>query len=301
MEYFGSGFKIKQGPDRGKGECGLVLNKVKIKHNGELKCIVSSSNDSTIATTGIFSMTVLYPNNSIEFSPPIKDYYEIGDTLQTTCKIKSAQPEIKISWTFDNKTLTDGLALKTTNNISNLMIIERNISRKINSKDHGKTLNCVTSFEDAVMESISTNNAIPNGNLLMIYGIEINKSADIHIKVTPCQNSSVSWFINDKYFNETSMEHERYNFMEEKADIVIWSISPVLAEDFETTFLLNKCQFNYFFKLGATEEPLEDHSLNILKLSGITLSVLVVLIAVFVTVFVKVTNRWCFRDEFGIY
>ncbi|XP_077289204.1 fasciclin-3-like isoform X2 [Arctopsyche grandis] len=306
IKYHGSGFS--------NGECGISIEKVDESNNGEFKCIVSPKKGERFMDPGVISVIIAKAPQRPILSPTVAGSYQIGDILQTGCIVRDGRPRANISWTLDDVPFIDGVQqLRTSESGSDLITVSQNISRRLSTTDAGSTLKCIVEhIALRPQDSVATAQInvefkpLPQEDPLRIYGIKIGETAQINVTIYSNPLPKIDWIVDNDLVSDSSYDgsgrfHSAPMTPLGKATYnATLTISPVEREDTEKTFILKARNIRgetiYNIKISTLEEP-EGVDFGAGGIVGIVIAVIFLLVIVFLLIFAKATNRWCFGDR----
>lgn len=138
--YYGAGFKA--------GECGVKIERVQDKHNGQITCSVGIDTDPHEPSANMTLVVASAPNPpeltlSMGSEGP-QDYRE-GEILKATCVVKNGRPVANLTWFIGDEQIREGFEMPTVYNSvkDDKHTIEQNLTRILHASDNGKELKCV--------------------------------------------------------------------------------------------------------------------------------------------------------------
>lgn len=139
--YNGEGFA--------KGQCGVTIEKISARHNGNLTCNVGSGLTEYVGRAEILvAQPPIRPE--LDFNGQDNQVYEAGKEFSVTCRARNGRPAANLTWHLDDQKISEGLSptdvieLLSDNN-STLYTVQQTFQRVLQPEDDGKRLICRSS------------------------------------------------------------------------------------------------------------------------------------------------------------
>ncbi|XP_037977478.2 fasciclin-3 isoform X2 [Plutella xylostella] len=300
-----------------QGECGAHIRNVREEWNGLVECVLPPSTGS-IEIVGKMALVVARaPSPPLLLAPP-QPVFKEGDVLQAQCVVAGGRPAAKITWMLDDIQVVDGLhqPIITSEPGSDLKTISQNITRHLLADDGNRRLVCKAEheamdqprFAQRQLQVIYPPKRTEPGPIT-IFGLKLGAEGRLNVTIRANPPPYVEWTVGDQRLTPlrvsedgtiTALEPEALGNGYYNCTLLLAHIA---KEDVERTYYLKVTNDlgaeEFAVRLSTMDEPAGPPSSGSVELGtgaivGIVIAVLVLLVAVFLIVFAKATDRWCF-------
>ncbi|KAL0809171.1 hypothetical protein ABMA28_011403 [Loxostege sticticalis] len=299
--YTGNGFK--------SGECGALIKNIKEEWNGNITCVLPPQ-AGAIELAGVMRLVVARPPREPELRTPLDPSFKEDTEFMAQCVVPDGRPAARISWFLDEEQILRGThqPIITSEPGSDLQTISQNVSRVLSADDNGKMLICRAEHEalDSVMEArrqliVHYPPKRLEAGTITIFGLKLGEPGRLNVTVRANPPPHAEWRVGDVTLapmqsNEGIAALEPVHLGGGYYNISLL-LSRVQKEDVERKYYLrvsNELGQQEFTVLISTMDEPAGVELDTGAIVGIVIAVLVLLIAVFLVVFAKATDRWCF-------
>ncbi|KAL0858683.1 hypothetical protein ABMA27_011174 [Loxostege sticticalis] len=299
--YTGNGFK--------SGECGALIKNIKEEWNGNITCVLPPQ-AGAIELAGVMRLVVARPPREPELKTPLDPSFKEDTEFMAQCVVPDGRPAARISWFLDEEQILRGThqPIITSEPGSDLQTISQNVSRVLSADDNGKMLICRAEHEalDSVMEArrqliVHYPPKRLEAGTITIFGLKLGEPGRLNVTVRANPPPHAEWRVGDVTLapmqsNEGIAALEPVHLGGGYYNISLL-LSRVQKEDVERKYYLrvsNELGQQEFTVLISTMDEPAGVELDTGAIVGIVIAVLVLLIAVFLVVFAKATDRWCF-------
>ncbi|KAL0809177.1 hypothetical protein ABMA28_011403 [Loxostege sticticalis] len=304
--YTGNGFK--------SGECGALIKNIKEEWNGNITCVLPPQ-AGAIELAGVMRLVVARPPREPELRTPLDPSFKEDTEFMAQCVVPDGRPAARISWFLDEEQILRGThqPIITSEPGSDLQTISQNVSRVLSADDNGKMLICRAEHEalDSVMEArrqliVHYPPKRLEAGTITIFGLKLGEPGRLNVTVRANPPPHAEWRVGDVTLapmqsNEGIAALEPVHLGGGYYNISLL-LSRVQKEDVERKYYLrvsNELGQQEFTVLISTMDEPAGVELDTGAIVGIVIAVLVLLIAVFLVVFAKATDRWCFAGGRG--
>ncbi|KAK9886346.1 hypothetical protein WA026_015863 [Henosepilachna vigintioctopunctata] len=307
VKYFGAGLS--------SGQCGVTIDNVDERHNGDIKCTLGMSTESQ-ESVGKMKLVVARapksPEMDIHSGPGSIKEYKIDDTIHASCMVEDGRPVANISWFLDLEPLYEDLSMPKIVEMAkeNLQSKYQNLTRQLRASDNGKRLRCVAqhpAYPNGQQETSRQLNVVyPPQALkepLEQFGYQIGQPGTISLKIESNPKPKIEWAVAGQIIREGSSDNtgriEAQNVKElgQGRYEINLRMAAVNREDTENEYVLiaqnQMGRQTYTVRISTSPEP-EGLELGLGSIIGIVVVICVLLLAVFLLIFAKTTGRWCF-------
>ncbi|XP_037977482.2 fasciclin-3 isoform X6 [Plutella xylostella] len=294
-----------------QGECGAHIRNVREEWNGLVECVLPPSTGS-IEIVGKMALVVARaPSPPLLLAPP-QPVFKEGDVLQAQCVVAGGRPAAKITWMLDDIQVVDGLhqPIITSEPGSDLKTISQNITRHLLADDGNRRLVCKAEheamdqprFAQRQLQVIYPPKRTEPGPIT-IFGLKLGAEGRLNVTIRANPPPYVEWTVGDQRLTPlrvsedgtiTALEPEALGNGYYNCTLLLAHIA---KEDVERTYYLKVTNDlgaeEFAVRLSTMDEP-AGVELGTGAIVGIVIAVLVLLVAVFLIVFAKATDRWCF-------
>ncbi|XP_021923812.1 fasciclin-3 isoform X1 [Zootermopsis nevadensis] len=301
-----------------RGQCGITINRMTDKYNGQFKCSLGFSGESN-ESEGTTNVTVARPPQNPpdlmvtpEFDRHFNAYSE-DTSINAMCTVRDARPAADLSWFMGDDQITDGLSrLEIVESPTNLFTVHQNLTRKLTWKDNAKDLKCVATHIalDRVLSTIKQINVRfaprPIPGTIEQFGFKVGDEGIISVQIQAYPKPRLTWYVDQESFPEGRMDSsQRFEAISARAmgngtwegQLLIMRVS---ADDVTRQYVLKATndvgEQTYRVSISTSTEPEGSLELGTGPIIGIVVAVLVLLIALFMLGFARTTGRWCFAD-----
>lgn len=306
MVYAGQGLQV--------GECGAHIKRVREDMNGNISCWLPPQSGA-IEVSGIMRLLVARaPEDPILNSPPQATFRE-GDMFMAQCVVPNGRPAAKITWFLDEVQLLAGVhqPIITSEPGSDLQTISQNVSRSLAPEDNGRKLACRSEHEalngpKEAARQITVHyppKRLESGQIT-IFGLKIGSEGRLNVTVRANPAPSSEWTIGDLVLEPPRNNEDGSIMALEPVHLgggyynVTLVLMRVAKEDVDRTYYLRVSndlgREEFALRLSTMDEP-AGVELEAGAIVGIVIAILILLIAVFLIVFAKATDRWCFAGR----
>ncbi|KAL0858684.1 hypothetical protein ABMA27_011174 [Loxostege sticticalis] len=302
--YTGNGFK--------SGECGALIKNIKEEWNGNITCVLPPQ-AGAIELAGVMRLVVARPPREPELKTPLDPSFKEDTEFMAQCVVPDGRPAARISWFLDEEQILRGThqPIITSEPGSDLQTISQNVSRVLSADDNGKMLICRAEHEalDSVMEArrqliVHYPPKRLEAGTITIFGLKLGEPGRLNVTVRANPPPHAEWRVGDVTLapmqsNEGIAALEPVHLGGGYYNISLL-LSRVQKEDVERKYYLrvsNELGQQEFTVLISTMDEPAGVELDTGAIVGIVIAVLVLLIAVFLVVFAKATDRWCFAGR----
>ncbi|KAL0809172.1 hypothetical protein ABMA28_011403 [Loxostege sticticalis] len=302
--YTGNGFK--------SGECGALIKNIKEEWNGNITCVLPPQ-AGAIELAGVMRLVVARPPREPELRTPLDPSFKEDTEFMAQCVVPDGRPAARISWFLDEEQILRGThqPIITSEPGSDLQTISQNVSRVLSADDNGKMLICRAEHEalDSVMEArrqliVHYPPKRLEAGTITIFGLKLGEPGRLNVTVRANPPPHAEWRVGDVTLapmqsNEGIAALEPVHLGGGYYNISLL-LSRVQKEDVERKYYLrvsNELGQQEFTVLISTMDEPAGVELDTGAIVGIVIAVLVLLIAVFLVVFAKATDRWCFAGR----
>ncbi|XP_072948610.1 fasciclin-3 isoform X2 [Epargyreus clarus] len=293
------------------GECGVHIKHIKEEWNGNISCVLPPQSGSIEVTGTMRLMVARAPENPQLITPPQATFKE-GDVLMAQCVVPNGRPAAKITWFLDEEQLLAGThqPIISSEPGSELQTISQNLSRSLQADDGGRRLVCRSQHEaldspkDAARQLIVhyPPKRIEQGPIT-IFGLKLGAEGRLNVTVRSSPPPDAQWAVGDLRLNPGQTDEQAGAVALEPLHLgggyynVTLILRRIAKEDVDKTYYLRVAndlgKEEFAVRLSTMDEP-AGVELDTGAIVGIVIAVLVLLIAVFLIVFAKATDRWCF-------
>lgn len=312
VTYYGSGFKA--------GECGVKIENVQDKHNGQITCSVGTESD-TYEVSANMTLVVAFAPNPPELqltagSEGPNDYKE-GETIKATCVIRNGRPAANLTWFIGEEQIRDGLGMPTIYDSvkDDKHTIEQNLTRMLHATDNGKELKCVAEhpglspINNVDMKVITVKyppKPIRDRELLEQFGLVEGAEGRVSVIVEANPQPRFIWSIGTQ--NLSDGEFDSSGRFEVKRTVnkgdgnweSVLAIKSLTKEDVDREYTLTALNDfgnqTYQISISTSPEPkvLEMGTGTIII---VAVGVLIVILIIAVVLIARAKGRLCFADE----
>ncbi|XP_063836675.1 fasciclin-3 isoform X2 [Ostrinia nubilalis] len=299
--YTGNGFK--------SGECGALIKNIKEEWNGNVTCVLPPQTGS-IELAGAMRLVVARPPGEPQLRSPNEPSFAEDTNFMAQCVVPDGRPAARISWFLDKEQILHGThqPIITSEPGSDLQTISQNISRMLTADDGGKTLTCVAEHEALDQPREARRQLIVHympkrleSGPITIFGLKLGAPGLLNVTVRANPPPHAEWRVGDVTL-APGMSNKGISALEPvHMGSGFYNISLFLPhiskEDVDRKYYLRASNElgaqEYTVMISTMDEP-AGVELETGAIVGIVIAVLALLIAVFLVVFAKATDRWCF-------
>ncbi|CAG9131883.1 unnamed protein product [Plutella xylostella] len=280
-------------------------------HSFKLRCEIFPPNNNNNNNLTPPSPPSGAPSPPLLLAPP-QPVFKEGDVLQAQCVVAGGRPAAKITWMLDDIQVVDGLhqPIITSEPGSDLKTISQNITRHLLADDGNRRLVCKAEheamdqprFAQRQLQVIYPPKRTEPGPIT-IFGLKLGAEGRLNVTVRANPPPYVEWTVGDQRLTPlrvsedgtiTALEPEALGNGYYNCTLLLAHIA---KEDVERTYYLKVTNDlgaeEFAVRLSTMDEP-AGVELGTGAIVGIVIAVLVLLVAVFLIVFAKATDRWCF-------
>ncbi|XP_049883846.1 fasciclin-3 isoform X2 [Pectinophora gossypiella] len=307
--YAGQGLQV--------GECGGHIRNIREEWNGNITCVLPPRTGS-IELTATMRLLVARAPDAPQLLSPQEAIFREGETFDAQCVVPNGRPAARITWFLDSEPLLVGVhqAVVEQEPGSDLQTIKQNVTRALRADDAGRRLVCMVEHEalDKPREaSRQLNVHYPpkradgdSSSQITIFGLKLGGEGRLNVTVRASPPPTAEWTVAD----------QRLIAPQQSDDGTVTALQPVplgggyynvtlilrrvSKEDVERSYYLrvhNELGRDEFaVRISTMDEP-AGVELDTGAIVGIVVAVLALLIGVFLIVFAKATDRWCFAGD----
>ncbi|XP_013176670.1 PREDICTED: fasciclin-3 isoform X1 [Papilio xuthus] len=308
--YHGQGLEV--------GECGAQIKHIKEEWNGNISCVLPPKTGS-IEVTGTMQLLVARaPGDPQLISPPQSSFKE-GDIFMAQCIVPNGRPAAKITWFLDDEQVLAGThqPIVTSEPGSDLQTIRQNVSRALTADDSGKRLVCRAEHESLDKPKEASRQLLVNyppkrlddSSSITIFGLKIAEEGRLNVTVRANPRPHAEWTIGDVKLTAPQKNEDASIEALEPVHLgggyynVTLVLARVAKEDVDRTYYLTVAndlgREDFSVRLSTMDEP-AGVELETGAIVGIVIAVIFLIIAIFLVVFAKATDRWCFAERNGV-
>ncbi|XP_014355324.2 fasciclin-3 isoform X2 [Papilio machaon] len=305
--YHGQGLEV--------GECGAQIKHIKEEWNGNISCVLPPKTGS-IEVSGTMQLLVARaPGDPQLISPPQASFKE-GDIFMAQCIVPNGRPAAKITWFLDEEQVLAGThqPIVTSEPGSDLQTIRQNVSRALTADDSGKRLVCRAEHESLDQPKEASRQLLVNyppkrlddSSSITIFGLKIAEEGRLNVTVRANPRPHAEWTVGDVKLTAPQKNEDASIEALEPVHLgggyynVTLVLSRVAKEDVDRTYYLTVAndlgREDFSVRLSTMDEP-AGVELETGAIVGIVIAVLFLLISIFLVVFAKATDRWCFAGR----
>ncbi|XP_013176672.1 PREDICTED: fasciclin-3 isoform X3 [Papilio xuthus] len=305
--YHGQGLEV--------GECGAQIKHIKEEWNGNISCVLPPKTGS-IEVTGTMQLLVARaPGDPQLISPPQSSFKE-GDIFMAQCIVPNGRPAAKITWFLDDEQVLAGThqPIVTSEPGSDLQTIRQNVSRALTADDSGKRLVCRAEHESLDKPKEASRQLLVNyppkrlddSSSITIFGLKIAEEGRLNVTVRANPRPHAEWTIGDVKLTAPQKNEDASIEALEPVHLgggyynVTLVLARVAKEDVDRTYYLTVAndlgREDFSVRLSTMDEP-AGVELETGAIVGIVIAVIFLIIAIFLVVFAKATDRWCFAGR----
>ncbi|CAH1114069.1 unnamed protein product, partial [Psylliodes chrysocephalus] len=308
FSYFGSGLEA--------GQCGVTIHRAEEKHNGDIKCTLGISSETT-ESVGVMKLIVAkapkLPELDLSRGTDSLRVYKINDVLEASCVVRDGRPVANISWYLDDERINDSaLEMATVIEIAkeNLQSKVQNLSRVLQPTDNGRYLKCVAIHPAYPGGQAETKRQLdvkfaplPIYDSLDRFGYQIGQVGNINVTIEANPKPKISWSVGGQQIREGSTDNTGRIEAEGIKDLgrgryeVNLRLAAITKQDTEVYYVLtaynDQGSQEYKLKISTSPEP-EGVELGVGAIIGVVIVVLFVVLIASILIFAKMTGRWCF-------
>ncbi|XP_050358285.1 fasciclin-3 isoform X2 [Nymphalis io] len=296
------------------GECGAHIKHIREEWNGNISCMLPPKSGSIEVTAAMRLLVARAPGIPQLISPPQPTFKE-GDDFMAQCIVPDGRPAAKITWYLDEVQLLAGVhqPIITQEPGSDLQTISQNVSRSLTPDDNGKKLVCRAEHEALDGPREAARQLVvhyPPKRLeagpMTIFGLKLGAEGRLNVSVRANPPPAAEWTLGDAVLAPPAADERRSAVALEPLHLgggyynITLVLTRVAKEDVDRTYYLRVTndlgREEFALRLSTMDEP-AGVELDTGAIVGIVLAVLLLLIAVFLVVFAKATDRWCFAGR----
>ncbi|CAG4949174.1 unnamed protein product [Parnassius apollo] len=305
--YAGQGLEV--------GECGAHIKHIKEEWNGNISCVLPPKSGS-IEVTGTMQLLVARPPGDIQLITPPQSSFKEGDIFMAQCIVPNGRPAAKITWFLDEEQVLAGThqPIITSEPGSDLQTISQNVSRALVADDSGRRLLCRAEHESLDKPKEASRQLLvhyppkrlDDSSTITIFGLKLSAEGRLNVTVRSNPRPHAEWTIGDLKLvapqknEDASIEALEPDHLGGGYYNVTLLLSRVAKEDVDRTYYLTVAndlgREDFSVRLSTMDEP-AGVELETGAIVGIVVAVLVLLIGIFLIVFAKATDRWCFAGR----
>ncbi|XP_047542666.1 fasciclin-3 isoform X3 [Vanessa atalanta] len=296
------------------GECGAHIKHIREEWNGNISCMLPPKSGSIEVTGAMRLLVARAPGNPQLISPPQSTFKE-GDDFMAQCIVPDGRPAAKITWYLDEVQLLAGVhqPIITSEPGSDLQTISQNVSRSLTADDNGKKLVCRAEHEALDGPKEAARQLVvhyPPKRLeagpITIFGLKLGAEGRLNVSLRANPPPAAEWTLGDAVLAPPAADAERSAVALEPLHLgggyynITLVLTRVAKEDVDRTYYLRVTndlgREEFALRLSTMDEP-AGVELDTGAIVGIVIAVLLLLIAIFLVVFAKATDRWCFAGR----
>ncbi|XP_046975925.1 fasciclin-3 isoform X2 [Vanessa cardui] len=296
------------------GECGAHIKHIREEWNGNISCMLPPKSGSIEVTGAMRLLVARAPGNPQLISPPQSTFKE-GDDFMAQCIVPDGRPAAKITWYLDEVQLLAGVhqPIITSEPGSDLQTISQNVSRSLTADDNGKKLVCRAEHEALDGPKEAARQLVvhyPPKRLeagpITIFGLKLGAEGRLNVSLRANPPPAAEWTLGDVVLAPPAADESRSVVALEPLHLgggyynITLVLTRVAKEDVDRTYYLRVTndlgREEFALRLSTMDEP-AGVELETGAIVGIVIAVLLLLIAIFLVVFAKATDRWCFAGR----
>nr|XP_026483358.1 fasciclin-3 isoform X1 [Vanessa tameamea] len=296
------------------GECGAHIKHIREEWNGNISCMLPPKSGSIEVTGAMRLLVARAPGNPQLVSSPQSTFKE-GDDFMAQCIVPDGRPAAKITWYLDEVQLLAGVhqPIITSEPGSDLQTISQNVSRSLTADDNGKKLVCRAEHEALDGPKEAARQLVihyPPKRLeagpITIFGLKLGAEGRLNVSLRANPPPAAEWTLGDVVLAPPAADASRSAVALEPLHLgggyynITLVLTRVAKEDVDRTYYLRVTndlgQEEFALRLSTMDEP-AGVELDTGAIVGIVIAVLLLLIAIFLVVFAKATDRWCFAGR----
>ncbi|XP_026317412.1 fasciclin-3 isoform X2 [Hyposmocoma kahamanoa] len=310
---------IYHGPGLDKGVCGMHIRRVKEEWNGNISCMIPPPRGSIELQATMRLIVAHAPELPVLIGPQQTTFHE-GDRFEAQCVVARGRPAATIKWFLDDEALLGSELHEPSTegeSTSDLVTVRQNVTRVLRADDSGRRLTCRSEHE-ALEQYREASRQLQvhyppkrvdaDGNQLTIFGLKIGDQGRLNVTVRSNPPPSVEWTVGDQVLVAPNQNGDGTITAMPPVPLGngFYNLTLILArvakEDVERTYFLRAVndlgREEVAVRISTMDEP-AGVELDTGAIVGIVVGVLALLVAVFLVVFAKATDRWCFAAGRG--